>query len=545
MVSLNRPKLHFMNQRLNTYNLKSTVQSYDLLRDIPLKTRQAYAESLLQIITGPKVLELGFGTGNVLIPMSHLAQDKNIVAVDQSPEMLARVEPHVAGNVQLISGSLTDLEGTFDAVHFKAILHCVDNPWEMITDMIQSVKPGGLIITSHEFSLTEDRIEQLFHYFAQQDSDVDFVFQRYFQLRQEINKPFQHREFPAGDSCRIVKHFESTGTCSLEQSIQPDDLRFERQITIQDILTCIRLGTFGVFYDGLTEMERMYLYAELQDICITSNIDIAKQRTMSCGFHINILKKHDAEPDIGEVHYLKEKRPGSDLPLRTQELLGGVESHTQPYQVQVCNKPYIVMPNVFSPKYFVNTEFYATLMAEVIRNQPDYTMLEIGSGTGIVSVEAALAGAEFVTAVDINSQAVVNTLMNANLHGVQNKLDSFESDTYAQVSSSNYHVIFYNTPFCYTDNQLQILEMSVADKGYQSVREYILHADRYLAPDGILFLGISYALSNFQLIANYLTQAGFTWAEVANTDQLGITSGPVYFSLIECSRISKDNPRKL
>ncbi len=529
-------------ERGDTYDRPDTVAHYDLLRTIPDQTKKRYAELVLQAMGGESILELGFGTGNVLIPMSQLGPEKEIVGLDKSPEMMALVEPQVQSNVQLVSGSLTELNRSFDALHFKAMLHCIDNPHKMIQDMIQAVKPGGLIITSHEYSLTEDRIEQLFQYCAQQDQEVEQVFQHYFQLRQDISKPFAMREFPAGDSSKIAHHFTSTGDCTLTASFQPESLHFEREITIQDILTCIHVGTFGVFYDGLTEQDRSYLHSQLNQFCATNTIDIAQSRTMSCGFHINVLRKHDCEPDIDSTVYLKQARPDSDLPPRTQALLAKVEGHTEVYQVPVCGRQYLVYPNVFSPKYFVNSEFYAKKMAAICKKKPEQTMLEIGCGTGVVAIESALAGATAVTAVDINPQAVLNTQANSQLHQVGQKLACFKSDTYSQVPSQEYDLLFYNTPFCYTANQLQVLEMSVADRAYQSVSEYILEAHKYLAPDGKLYLGISYALSNFELITGYLTAAGFTWQEVASTQLAGITHGEVYSSLIECTQDPKAKP---
>ncbi len=192
-------------ERGDTYDRPDTVAHYDLLRTIPDQTKKRYAELVLQAMGGESILELGFGTGNVLIPMSQLGPEKEIVGLDKSPEMMALVQPKVADNVQLVSGSLTELNRSFDALHFKAMLHCIDNPHKMIQDMIQAVKPGGLIITSHEYSLTEDRIEQLFQYCAQQDQEVEQVFQHYFQLRQDISKPFAMREFPAGDSSKTCE----------------------------------------------------------------------------------------------------------------------------------------------------------------------------------------------------------------------------------------------------------------------------------------------------------------------------------------------------
>ena len=48
--------------------------------------------------------------------------------------------------------------------------------------------------------------------------------------------------------------------------------------------------------------------------------------------------------------------------------------------------------------------------------------LEIDCGTGVLSIIAAKQGASTVTATDINHEAIKNTLKNAKLHDVIEKL---------------------------------------------------------------------------------------------------------------------------
>jgi release factor glutamine methyltransferase len=101
----------------------------------------------------------------------------------------------------------------------------------------------------------------------------------------------------------------------------------------------------------------------------------------------------------------------------TQTLLKKSLKHKKPYTVSILDKNFIVLPKVFSPKYFFDTEIFA-------KNLPiekNSSFLEIGPGTGIISVVACFKGAKKVVAIDINPQAVKNTSLNIQKHKLTKK----------------------------------------------------------------------------------------------------------------------------
>jgi C_GCAxxG_C_C family probable redox protein len=113
---------------------------------------------------GLTAADLGAGTGFVTEAL--LAAGVEVAAVDQSPEMLARLRKKFAA-----SGRLTVLEGearrlplpsaAVDFVFANMFLHHVEEPQAAIAEMARVLKPGGrLIITdldshSHAFLLAE------------------------------------------------------------------------------------------------------------------------------------------------------------------------------------------------------------------------------------------------------------------------------------------------------------------------------------------------------------------------------------------------------
>src|SRR5438034_6804002 len=74
-----------------------------------------------------------------------------------------------------------------------------------------------------------------------------------------------------------------------------------------------------------------------------------------------------------------------------------------------------VFPGVFHPKYFGSSSILAKFVSALpLQGQ---SFLEIGCGSGVVALSAALAGAR-VNAVDINPEAVRCTASNAERNGL-------------------------------------------------------------------------------------------------------------------------------
>src|SRR5690606_1254737 len=101
----------------------------------------------------------------------------------------------------------------------------------------------------------------------------------------------------------------------------------------------------------------------------------------------------------------------------------------------------IVLPGVFHPGLFSSTNFLLEFLAgQDLKNK---SFLELGCGTGYLSVAAARAGAE-VTASDLSSMAVRNTKLNATQNKVSIKV--VKSDLFANISGK-FDVIAINPPY--------------------------------------------------------------------------------------------------
>lgn len=162
-----------------------------------------------------------------------------------------------------------------------------------------------------------------------------------------------------------------------------------------------------------------------------------------------------------------------------------IKKHEVPYEIVVREIKLIIYPNVFSPFYFSDSTWFAEVIPEIVAKRK---LLEIGTGTGVVALFAALAGAE-VTATDINQNAVENAKENFKRHGV--KVSIFQGDMYAPIPKhEKYDIIFWNHPFNKGDNpKEEMLLRAGFDYQYESLEKYVAQARSYLSERGDLLLG--------------------------------------------------------
>ena len=217
----------------------------------------------------------------------------------------------------------------------------------------------------------------------------------------------------------------------------------------------------------------------------------------------------------------------------TKKVLEDNKKDSSAYIINILNKKFLVLPNVFSPKYFNDTKIFASN----IKINPGEDFLEIGPGTGVISIFAALNGAKSVTAIDINPQAVKNTKENAKLNNVENRIKVLEGDVYSPLNEEDtFDTIFWNTPFGYVEEETTILEKSVFDKEYASTKKFITQAKNHLKDHGRLLIGFSTTLGKFDIIEKLLHESNFKIKLIVKEKSQELY--PVFFELFEATLIN-------
>jgi len=163
--------------------------------------------------------------------------------------------------------------------------------------------------------------------------------------------------------------------------------------------------------------------------------------------------------------------------------------------------------NVYEP----SDDTYLLLDAlEKIDIKPGFRVLEVGCGTGIISI--ALSGrVASVVACDINPHAVGLTDRNVGRNGIKN-VEAVESDLFSGVSGK-FDLIVFNTPYL-----PQSLDETVSGEinhawdggadGRKVIERFLAEVSSYLSVGGrIVFLESS--LSKYEKSLSFLESAGF------------------------------------
>lgn len=101
-----------------------------------------------------------------------------------------------------------------------------------------------------------------------------------------------------------------------------------------------------------------------------------------------------------------------------------------------------VPKGVFHPGLFFSTGFLAKELLKL--DLKDRVFIEVGCGSGLLSLLAARAGA-VVTAIDINPDAVKATASNASTNNLT--LQAFESNLFDNIGDRKFDIVAINPPY--------------------------------------------------------------------------------------------------
>ena len=146
-----------------------------------------------------------------------------------------------------------------------------------------------------------------------------------------------------------------------------------------------------------------------------------------------------------------------------------------------------IQPSVFHPKFYLTSKFFAEYLQGL--NLKEKKVLEVGCGSGILSLVAARQGA-WVTAVDINPRAVECTARNARSNALEQRVRTLQSDLFENVPpESSFDIILWSPPFYPNDPVDEASYAWNAGREYAVIQRFGDCAASYLREKGrILFL---------------------------------------------------------
>lgn len=184
-----------------------------------------------------------------------------------------------------------------------------------------------------------------------------------------------------------------------------------------------------------------------------------------------------------------------------------------------------VRPTVFHPRYFISSECFAEFIGGL--DLCGRRVADVGTGSGILALAAARAGAEHVFAADINPNAAVNAAENARLNRLGDRVTALCSNLLAAVAPRPLFDVILSSPPKHAG-----VPRDLADRGwhagphYRDIGALFDQARERLRPGGRLYVMVS-SDSDLDLLGRLIDRAGFC-ARVAFEHSILIESFIIY-----------------
>ena len=172
-----------------------------------------------------------------------------------------------------------------------------------------------------------------------------------------------------------------------------------------------------------------------------------------------------------------------------------------------------VRPTVFHPRYFITSQFFAAFVGRL--DLAGKRVADVGTGSGILALAAARAGAGSVIALDINPAAAANATENARINGFGGRVIGVGSNLLSAVGPAPLFDVILSSPPSFPGEPRDIADRAWhAGPDYRDIAALFEQARERLAPDGRLYLLLS-SDSDLDLLGRLIARARFTARAVA------------------------------
>lgn len=168
----------------------------------------------------------------------------------------------------------------------------------------------------------------------------------------------------------------------------------------------------------------------------------------------------------------------------------------RPSEFEFMGLRWDLLDEVFAPVFSPSTAVALGLLGLDRADPGEWSgsFLEMGCGTGVIAVSAALAGCARVVAADVNPRAVENAERNAARHRVADRVRAVRSDLFTELRQERFDTVFWSSNYVRAPEDYayrSMHERAYVDPGYRAHRRYLAEAPLMLAPGGRALLHFS------------------------------------------------------
>lgn len=226
------------------------------------------------------------------------------------------------------------------------------------------------------------------------------------------------------------------------------------------------------------------------------------------------------------------EKPENINPELTRNFVNFIKEKAEagPYRVEVKVGDKVVLIDVFPTVFPPRSDYSVSSKSvfETFGNLQGLEVADIGSGSGVESIVAAMAGANHVDAADINQQAVDCSKHNVEMNGLQNSIEVFYSDLFSNFPKKKYNLIIANLPIVNFDAGDSPINQALYDKGFEIHKKLFAEAKYFLTENGIITFTHANLQSaktvspdyDFVVLEKLINEYGYEVAEKAEREEL-------------------------
>jgi len=193
--------------------------------------------------------------------------------------------------------------------------------------------------------------------------------------------------------------------------------------------------------------------------------------------------------------------------------------------ITYLGKKFHVYPNTFWP--FLDSQ----PLVRNFRIKPGESVLDVGTGSGVIAIFACYQQASRVLALDINPAAIRSARRNAHEHGFDGVMEVRRSNLFEKVGDEQFDVITANLPFR-NKTAHDVVARSQWDTDFRTNTDFFAQVRRYLKPGGRIY----FAHSNFgapEEVRRLAKEAGFSIRMMARSPAAKAEAKQFYAFLIK------------